>query len=321
MPEDGSVALAVESGDVAPVDGKLTDDHRDAFWKAFQVHYTALMDAARAAHVPVEDALDVVHSVAVRVLDSYDGRAHEFPDTESSLGRVLTAAVKKYAIDYHGRKREKLLLHRHWGDPVVPKPGGRRSPDRVLETVFAVLTPEIEDDAADTYDAGATAQREMLALKMPEVMATLTPRQVDTFDMREMVGKRRRISSKALRIKAKNFDYHQQTANAKARKALFAMIESGDIPEESRLRDTIEELEVRRLARNRHKAEARARGRAAQKEQNEQNGQKELDASDATERPPNGKKRRVRRKKRGSKKRQKPSDNGGKPTRRKKKGP
>jgi len=126
----------------------LTDAQVSEFW----TRIIANGDAARgmAIHfVGKQEADDVVHTAAIQFLESLQDpvKPREFPRSEDEFRRRFLIIIRNHALDcIREPEAPERSDHFNWGVFTEPTVGGRKTPDRPLDHVFA------RNDTG-TYDA------------------------------------------------------------------------------------------------------------------------------------------------------------------------
>jgi DNA-directed RNA polymerase specialized sigma24 family protein len=127
------------AGSEKPPSPVLTDAQVSEFWNGI----IANGDAARrmAEHfVPKHDAEDVVHSAAIQFLEALQRpvKPAQFPKSDDEFRRRFLLIIRNHALDCvrepEAPERSDLF---NWGVFTEPTVGGRKSPDRPLDHVFA----------------------------------------------------------------------------------------------------------------------------------------------------------------------------------------
>jgi RNA polymerase sigma factor (sigma-70 family) len=136
MSNQPDVATAGEENRPSSV---LTDAQISEFWTGI----IANGEAARrmALHlVPKQDADDVVHTAAIRFLESLQRpiEPREFPKSDEEFRRRFLHIIRNHALDcVREPEAPERSDHFNWGVWTEPTVGGRKSPDRPLDHVFA----------------------------------------------------------------------------------------------------------------------------------------------------------------------------------------
>jgi len=237
----------------------LSDDQRKAFWACVVANDRDAMLAA-SRRVGWQDARDVFHSAVIIVLERYDRRPEGYPASPGELRSILLTAVDRYGRDCRGRgKRVVLPTRTHWGEEMPVPPGGRRRPDRPLETVFGIMTVEVERGVPDPREMTAWDTVYALGAILGSAMSDLSRLRRKVLTLTHLDDLKRPVVARILDLQLPAYDKNLQAAYRQVRTTLRKMIDSNEIPRESRWRDMIEMLEARHAAAVQRRAEDRAR--------------------------------------------------------------
>lgn len=249
-------------GDAARRTPGLTDFQHEAFWTTIVVNYRDAMMAAHAQHVRAQDVRDVVHTTAVKLIEQYERRPKTLPETEEHRRAVLLKAVGRYAIDCVLRgQRVDAPVHRHWGEPILLPPGGRRAPDRACHKNFTRVTTQLASVVAAAEEEGELDTLDSLIGIMQEARSRLPLAEMLDVDVYFLLDNTRAEAARIRRVKPDKFNNRMRCAYANLRRILREMIASGDIPERSRWKEVIETSASRYEARMRRRTERLRRSR------------------------------------------------------------
>jgi RNA polymerase sigma factor (sigma-70 family) len=227
----------------------LSEAQLDAFWAGIVANLDAARRVARKI-VPRQDVDDVVHSAALRFIESLQGlEPSPFPATDGQLRALFLDIVRRYAIDcVRDSKRPPLPIHSGWGVVWEPVVSGHNVADRELDTVFA------RNDEGQ-YDAPAAAARrdqddvnqlhQILKRHLDDRSQAQREILVERFYKE---GKRADIAARR-GISASTYDNHRQAAFKALRDSLAADVNKSTGVDRSIWYDRIEELIERRAAR------------------------------------------------------------------------
>jgi DNA-directed RNA polymerase specialized sigma24 family protein len=238
----------------------LTEAQIADFWTGI----IANGDAARrmAAHfVPKDDADDVVHTSGIRFLESLQRpiEPRPFPKSEEEFRRRFLRIVRNHALDCvrEPEAPERAPLF-NWGVFTEPTVGGRRTPDRPLDHVFA-RNDTGRYDAAREDEMRPQDNIDTLSQILRKAVSRLTRMQEAVVTETFFEGRKRAEVARRLGISVKTYDNTLQAAFLNAGESLQDMSEIRGAPERSVWYDRIDKMFSRREAKRRKRMLAKMR--------------------------------------------------------------
>lgn len=232
----------------------LTDAQVSEFWAGI----IANAGPARrmAEHfVPELDAEDVVHTAAIMFLESMQRplEPRSFPKSDDEFRRRFLLIIRNYALDCvrepDAPERSALF---NWGEFTEPTVGGRKTPDRPLDRVFARNDTGYYDAARedemrpqDNIDTLSQILRQAVA-ELPQMQGRII---TETF----FDGRKRAEIARRHGISVKTYDNGLQDAFYSLGHNLRYESELRGNPERSIWYDRIDKMYTRREARRRQR--------------------------------------------------------------------
>lgn len=191
----------------------LTEAQISEFWAGIVASTGAAKRMARKI-VPKEDVEDVVHSGAILFIESLQkaDKPARFPKDVDELRARFLKIVQNHALDCvrQPHKEEGSGL-KYWAVEMEPLVGGRNTPDRRLEEVFARNDKDVYDAPADEPMRPQDNVDKLRRILRPAVQG-LPPQQrkviVDTF----FYGRKRAEVAARLGMSVNTYDNHLRAA-------------------------------------------------------------------------------------------------------------
>lgn len=250
--------VVAAAGSENPPTTALTEVQLAAFWAGIVANTDAARRMARKV-VPKQDADDVITTAAIMFLESLQGpgKPAKIPADDDEFRRRYLAIVHNHAVDcVRGPSAAESCVHAQWGIDPEPIVGGRKTPDRSLDRVFA-------RNDLDAYDAPAPdevrAQDDVdeLGRILDAHISALTRMQRIVVTETYLDGRKRAEVAARNGISVKTYDNHLQAAFATLRDELWYTAYCQDDVDRSAWADRIEELSdlyddafARRVARD-----------------------------------------------------------------------
>jgi RNA polymerase sigma factor (sigma-70 family) len=200
-----------ESGN--PTTSVLTDDQLSTFWNWVVDNDKPAWNMA-AHFVRKRDARDVVHTAAISFIESLQRPVspRAFPKSEEEFRRRFLVIVRNHAIDCvrdaDASERGKRF---HEGVDAEPRVGGRNTPDRALDRVFARNDTRKYDAPAGAW---APDQHEVDELEeiLTRALAGISQMQRNVLVETYLKGQKRAQVAARFDIRVKTYDSTLQAA-------------------------------------------------------------------------------------------------------------
>jgi RNA polymerase sigma factor (sigma-70 family) len=259
MPDSVEVATA-DAGDSPPT--SLTDAQVAAFWDSVIANQDAARKSIRKI-VGRDAAQDLVHTGAIRFLESLSRGNAQFPATSEEFTYRFLRVVRTCALDCVRDDKHKYLPHFNWGKEHQPDVHGHKLGDRDLSTLFGPIDKAtLEVPAPEPLWERDDVDR--LDLILQGCISALPPMQqkiVAAF----MDGGKRRDIAEDLKISPNTYDNHLRAAFSTLRKQLTKEAAAFKDSDPSRWYAMIEDLRGRHDTRQRLAAAERKRHRSKSK--------------------------------------------------------
>jgi RNA polymerase sigma factor (sigma-70 family) len=223
----------------------LSDDQLAAFWDGILRHRDAACRFA-ARFVPRQDVEDVVHTAAVRFIESMERpvQPKPFPADDDEFRRRFLHIIRNHGINCSEIQVSEAPVHAQWGTVPEPIVAGSATGDRQLDHVFA-------HNDGGKYDVLAPVERRpeddipRLHLILREHLQELPPMQRRVIDETFFKERKRAAVAASLGISVKTYDCHLQAAYGSLRHLLTQDALASTEIHRSGWYDLIEELRER----------------------------------------------------------------------------
>jgi DNA-directed RNA polymerase specialized sigma24 family protein len=238
----------------------LSEARISEFWTGI----IANADAARrmAEHfVPKHDAEDVVHTAAILFLESMQRpiKPRSFPKSADEFRRRFLLIIRNHALDcIRGPEAAERSDVFNWGEFTEPTVGGRNTPDRPLDRVFA-RNDTGHYDAAREDEMRPQDNIDYLSQILRQAVAGLPQMQARIITETSFEGRKRAEIARRHAISVKTYDNTLQAAFYSLGNNLRYESEMRGDPERSIWWDRIDRMYTRREAQRRKRILAKRR--------------------------------------------------------------
>ena len=227
----------------------LTDAQVSEFWAGIVANTDAATRMARK-YVPKQDVEDVVHTASILFKESLERpvKPARFPKDDGEFRARFLTIVRNHALDcIRESDNDEGSGLKYWGVEMEPLVGGRKTPDRPLDQVFA-------RNDTDKYDAPAVAETQpkdsvdKLRYILRAAAESLPPQQRMVITETFFRGHKRAEVARRHGMSVNTYDNHLRAAYDNLFSHLWAEALSHGEPDRSVWYDRIEMMADRKMS-------------------------------------------------------------------------